>query len=81
LVAPQVDSAPDDSLPDDYSVQVGCPDDSPAGLQAADSPACLVWHSADFPAAHFQVGPVCQHSAGCPDGPLSAAPVFLVARS
>jgi hypothetical protein len=92
--SPPVDSAdsaaddlavPDSSFQDAHSVLAGCPDDSPAGLRAVDSQACQVWRSADFRAAHFQVDPVCQHSAGlqagCPDEPGSAPPVFLAAPS
>jgi hypothetical protein len=41
-------AAPDSSCQDAHWVLAGCPDDSPADLQAVDSLAYQVWHSADF---------------------------------
>jgi hypothetical protein len=80
--APRADDsvAPDSSCQGAHWVRAGCLDDSPADLQAVDSLAYQVWHSADFPAG--QVG---QHSAGfqagCPDEPESPPPVFLAVPS
>jgi hypothetical protein len=59
-------AAPDSSCQDAHWVLAGCPDDSPADLQAVDSLAYQVWHLAGF-------------QAGCLGGPYSAAPVFLEA--
>ena len=47
-------AAPDSSCQDAHWVLAGCPDDSPADLQAVDSLAYQVWHSADLQAG--QVG-------------------------
>jgi hypothetical protein len=41
-------AAPDSSCQDAHWVLAGCPDDFPADLQAVDSLAYQVWHSADF---------------------------------
>ena len=75
-------AAPDSSCRDAHWVLAGCPDGSPAGLQAVDSLAYRVWRSAGFRAEQ-----VCQHSAGFQAGfragfravPYSAASVFLEA--
>jgi hypothetical protein len=68
LVALQADdsAAPDSSCQDAHWVLAGCPDDSPADLQAVDLLACQVWHWAGL-------------EAGCLGGPYSAASVFLEA--
>jgi hypothetical protein len=47
-------AAPDSSYQGAHWVLAGCPDDSPADLQAVDSLAYQVWHSADF-----RAGQVC----------------------
>ena len=46
--------APDSSCPGAHWERAGCPDDSPADLQAVDSLAYQVWHSVDLRAG--QVG-------------------------